>query len=101
MTAEEFIVQMKPSTFWDIDYDDINLSQQKQFIISRIFMRGDLPEIQSVLEFYGKEDVKTALTEVRYLDDLTLLYCSTIFKIPKIDFKCYIEKQLNPNFLGF
>lgn len=64
-------------------------------------MRGDLPEIQMVLNFYGKEQVLEALKSAQYLDDLTLSYCATIFQIPKSHFKCYTEKQLNPNFLGY
>ncbi len=101
MTAEEFISKMTTSTFWDVDFDDIDLEKHKSFIISRIFMRGDLPEIHNTFSFYGKSEVIDALKSIQYLDDLTLSYCSTIFRIPKSDFKCYTEKQLNPNFLGY
>ncbi|MGB0429671.1 MAG: DUF6922 domain-containing protein [Bacteroidia bacterium] len=101
MTAEEFISQMTTSTFWDVDFSQIDLVKNSQFIISRIFMRGDLPEIHDVLKYYGKEKTIGALKNAQYLDDLTLSYCSTIFQIPKSDFKCYTEKQLIPNYLGY
>lgn len=101
MTADEFKSKMTTSTFWDVDFDDVDLEKQRQFIISRIFMRGDLPEIRNAIEYFGKEEVVKSVTNVSYLDDLTLSYCSTIFRIPKKDFKCYTEKQLMPNFLGY
>ncbi len=90
---------LRPSLFWDVDVKTIDLQKHRISVIERITLRGRWEEFKTMLNFYGKETVKETLLEVRYLDKVTLAFCSTIFEIPKSEFRCYKLAQLNPEHL--
>ena len=89
-------MQLRPSLFWDTDVQTIDLEQHKAFIIERILMRGRLEEARAMMAFYGKKAVEQVVLEARYLDKITLSFCSAIFNIPKTEFRCYRLAQSNP-----
>jgi len=45
--------------FWDTDFDQINWKNQYKSIIERVFERGNDEEKQEILNFYGKDKVKS------------------------------------------
>jgi plasmid maintenance system antidote protein VapI len=45
--------------FWDTDFEQINWKEQYKSIIERVFERGNNEEKQEILNFYGKEKVKS------------------------------------------
>jgi len=45
--------------FWDTDFDQIKWKDQYKSIIERVFERGNDEEKQEILNFYGKEKVKS------------------------------------------
>ncbi len=47
--------------FWDTDFDQINWKDQYRSIIERVFERGNDEEKQEILNFYGKEKVKSII----------------------------------------
>lgn len=89
-------LQLRPSLFWDFNVATIDLEKHKATVIERITMRGRIGEFRAMLQYYGKETVKTTLLNTRYLDKRTLAYCSTIFDIPVTEFRCYKLAQSNP-----
>ena len=88
-------LKLRPSLFWDVNIDDIDLKKHQASVIERITLRGRFEEFRAILHFYGKEIVKNVLLQARYLDKITLSYCSTIFEVPKTEFRCYKLAQLN------
>lgn len=89
-------LQLRPSLFWDVNVNTIDLEQHRMSVIERITLRGRLQEFKDLLANYGKEIVKNTLLNIRYLDKVTLAFCSTIFEVPKTEFRCYKLAQLNP-----
>ena len=89
-------LQLRPSLFWDTNIASIDLQKHKASIIERITSRGRLEEFQTMLKYYGKKNVKKTLLNTRHLDKITLSFCSTIFNVPKTEFRCYKLAQLNP-----
>ena len=89
-------LQLRPSLFWDVDVDTIDLQKHRASVIERTTLRGRFDEFRALLQYYGKETVKNTLLDVRYLDKVTLSYCSAIFDIPITEFRCYKLAQLNP-----
>lgn len=89
-------LQLRPSLFWDVNVSDIDLQKHQASVIERITLRGRLDEFQAMLRYYGKETVKNALLNIRYLDKVTLYFCSAIFDVPVTEFRCYKLAQLNP-----
>lgn len=89
-------LSLRPSLFWDVDVKTIDLQKHRISVIERITLRGRWDEFKAMLDFYGKEAVKNTLLEIRYLDKVTLSFSSTIFDVPKSEFRCYKLAQLNP-----
>lgn len=89
-------LHLRPSLFWDVDVNGIDLQQHRAAVIERITLRGQLEEFRAMVKYYGTETVKSVLINTRYLDKRTLSYCSAIFDIPVSEFRCYKLAQLNP-----
>ena len=87
---------LRPSLFWDINVNTVDLEQHKAAVIERITLRGRFEEFKAILQYYGKETVKEVLLNTRYLDKRTLAYCSVIFDVPVTEFRCYKLAQSNP-----
>ncbi len=87
---------LRPSLFWDTDVQTIDLKKHKASVIERIVTRGHWDEFQAMMKFYGKPTVKRAVLDARWLDKVTLAFCSAIFEIPETEFRCYKLAQSNP-----
>ena len=92
-------LQLRPSLFWDVDVNSIDLEKHKALVIERITLRGRLEEFKAVLDYYGRDTVKDVLLNARYLDRVTLSFCSSLFKVPITEFRCYKLEQLYPEHL--
>ena len=89
-------LQLRPSLFWDTDIQKIDLQKHKASVIERIMVRGQMDEFKAMMQFYGNETVKNTMLNARWLDKVTLAFCSTIFDTPETEFRCYKLAQLNP-----
>jgi hypothetical protein len=89
-------LHLRPSLFWDTDIQKIDLQKHKASVIERIMVRGQMDEFKAMMQFYGKETVKKTVLNARWLDKVTLAFCSTIFETPETEFRCYKLAQLNP-----
>ncbi len=79
--------------FWDTKFEDLDFEKHKEYIIAKIFEYGTWKDMLVITRFYGKEQVKQALTSSYYLTNATLSFASAIFNTPKDQFKCYERKQ--------
>jgi hypothetical protein len=41
--------------FWDVSLEKLDISRNRNFIISRMFERGKLDDVLSIIVFYGKD----------------------------------------------
>lgn len=89
-------LELRPSLFWDVNVEALDLNKHRASVIERITTRGRLDEFRSMVKYYGPETVKNTLLNARYLDKRTLAYCSLIFDVPITEFRCYKLAQLNP-----
>lgn len=87
--------------FWDTDYNRIDWDNKARYVIARVVMFGTLEDWNEIKKYYGLERIKEEMLEERYLDNKTLSFLSVIFNIPKEEFRCYKEKQLNPPHWNF
>ncbi len=83
-------MKLTPSLFWDINLDELRPDSHARFIIERVLMRGRLADWFQIKEYYGLEKIKNAVVKARYLDKITLSFCSAYFDIPKEKFRCCI-----------
>lgn len=89
-------LKLRASLFWDVKVESIDLQQHRASVIERITTRGRLDEFREILNYYGWDIVKQTLLQTRYLDKVTLAFCSALFDLPIIEFRCYKLAQLNP-----
>ena len=82
--------------FWDTDYQSIDWNGKWQSVIERVLERGNLDNWFEIKRYYGREKIKQAALNARWLDETTLSFCSNYFHVPKEQFRCYTLKSLNP-----
>lgn len=80
-------------TFWDIDPDTLDFEEAADWVILRVFDKGSLEEVLSVVRLYGAERVKQLLTQEKsYLPNHTILLAKALFRLSFHDFACLEEK---------
>ena len=74
-----------------MDYD-----KKANFIIERVFERGDVEDIRQCRRYYGDEKVSDALLKAKFLPEHTMHLASAVIDKPIELFRCYTLRQLNP-----
>ena len=85
-----------PRIFWDVDYTKMDYVAKANFIIERVFERGDVQDIRNCRRFYGDEKVTAALLHAKFLPLHRIHLASAVIGKPLNEFRCYILRQLNP-----
>lgn len=49
--------------FWDTDFDKIDWLKNNKAVLKRIFERGNDTEIQEIITFYGKDEIRKVLID--------------------------------------
>ncbi len=89
MKTKNNTLQLSKTLFWDTDITKIDYEKNARHIIERVLMRGMLTDWFEIKKYYGTERIKNEIIKIRYLDKVTLNFCSKYFKIQKKQFKCY------------
>ena len=79
--------------FWDVNSDTMDFTVKANFIIERVFERGDVEDIRYCRRFYGDEKIEFVLLNAKYLPEKRMYLCSAIINKPIQEFRCYIIKQ--------
>ncbi len=87
--------------FWDLNAEELDYDAKADFIIERVFERGDVEDIRKCRRYYGDEKVTTALLNAKYLPLHTIYFASAVIDKPLSEFKCYILRQLNPGLFPY
>lgn len=90
--------QISKRTFWDVDIDEQDFKDASAWVITRVFDRGTLDEVFSIINYYGLDFVKkTLVTTLDNLPNHTILLARAIFKLNYTDFKCSERKPFHLN----
>lgn len=81
--------------FWDVDYDRMDVDLKEQFIIERVFERGDVEDIRECRRYYGDGKVKQILISAKYLPERRLYLAAVVVQTPITEFRCY-KNRLSP-----
>ena len=79
--------------FWEIDETDLNTQKHARFIIERVLSRGRMSDWFVLTKLCSFDKMKEEVVKIRYLDKVTLNFCSTFFRIPKSKFRCYNQPK--------
>lgn len=82
-------ISLPKYAFWDISTDTLDLSKNRNFIVSRMFERGKLDDVFSVVAYYGEDETKKILRDNRYLNRSGLFLAHALLDLPLVDFKAY------------
>lgn len=89
------IADFSSALFWDVDKTTLSFEKHRRFIVERTLTHGTLSDWFLIKKIFGKAVIKSEITKVRYLDKLTLHFCSAYFKLPIQNFRCFTLQQLN------
>lgn len=82
--------------FWDVNFEKLDYNAKANFIIERVFERGDVDDIRQVRRYYGDAKVASTLTKAKWLNLQTIYLASAVLMNKLTDYKCYTQAQLNP-----
>ncbi|MEP7324284.1 MAG: hypothetical protein ABI761_20300 [Saprospiraceae bacterium] len=84
--------------FWDVDKTKLEWKKNEIQIIEKVLIYGLLEDWKLINLVYGKEVIKNVSMNLRSLDEVTLSFLCTIYKLKKEDFRCYTERLSQTNF---
>jgi hypothetical protein len=87
--------------FWDVVFENIDYTVKANFVIERVFERGDVEDIRNCRRYYGDEKITAVLLNAKFLSETRMYLASAIINRPLKDFKCYILRQLNPTLFPY
>ena len=87
--------------FWDVVFENIDYDAKANFVIERVFERGDVDDIRNCRRYYGDEKVAKVLLSAKYLPLTSLYLASAVIDKPITDFRCYTLRQLNPSLFPY
>jgi hypothetical protein len=87
--------------FWDVNFEQIDYDAKANFVIERVFERGDVEDIRQCRRYYGDTKVTEALLNAKYLPLHTIYFASAVINKPIEEFRCYTLRQLNPELFPY
>ena len=87
--------------FWDVNFEALDYDAKANFVIERVFERGDVDDIRQCRRYYGDEKVKVALLNVKFLPLHIIYLASAVIDEPIEAFRCYKLRQLNPELFPY
>ncbi len=82
--------------FWDVNFENLDYDKKANFIIERVFERGDVEDIRQARRYYGDEKIRAALTNAKWLSLPTLYLASAVLMNEITDYRCYTQLRLSP-----
>jgi len=82
--------------FWDVDVDKLDFDNKEEFVIVRVFERGDVEDIRTCRRYYGDEKVSHVLLNTKFLSEQSLFLAAAVINKDEKEFKCYKFRQSNP-----
>lgn len=77
--------------FWDVKRENLDFTEDKSFIISRVFERGKLEDVLGIIHIYGNQEAGEVLRDNKYLSRQGLYLAHTLLGLPLQDFKSYAQ----------
>ena len=87
--------------FWDVVFENINYATKANFVIERVFERGDVEDIRNCRRYYGDEKVTEVLLNAKFLPETRMHLASAVINNPLKEFRCYILRQSNPTLFPY
>ena len=83
------------TAFRDVS-NTLDLDQDADFIIPKVFNYGLCQDMIFVWDYYNKETIKQALTSAKYLEKHAFSLAQHLLHLPPEKFTCFTRKQSTP-----
>lgn len=87
--------------FWDVVFEKIDYDAKANFVIERVFERGDVEDIRNCRRYYGDDKVREALLNAKFLPETRMYLASAVIDRPITEFRCYNLRLSNPTLLPY
>ena len=95
------ITSLSPHIFWDVDVQSVDMEKNGVFVLQRVLQYGILKDWLLLKSIMGVENIKALAVQLPTLDDVSISFLSSLYKIDKSEFKCYKNKQSNQNYWSY
>ena len=95
-SPDNFIAQLSPHLFWDVDRSQLTLEKNAPYIVSRVLEYGRLEDFLRLKKKMGLDQMVQVAMKLRTLDDISLNFIATLTDTPRENFRCYNTKQYYP-----
>ena len=82
--------------FWDVDYDKLDIDAKANFVIARVFERGDIEDFRQCRRYYGDKKVENVILDVSFLPIHRMYLAAVVINHKVSELKCYKKRLLNP-----
>jgi len=89
-------MKLSKTLFWDVNFEKMDVDAKSEFVIVRVFERGDIEDIRECRRYYGDEKIRKSLTETKWLSKQTVYFSCAILDNKLTDYRCYNLAQSNP-----
>ena len=87
--------------FWDVVFENIDYDAKANFVIERVFERGDVADIRNCRRYYGEEKLAQALLNAKFLPETRIYLASAVINKSLTLFRCYIRRQTCPTLFPY
>lgn len=87
--------------FWDVCFETLNFDEKANFVIERVFERGDVEDIRNCRRYYREAKVASVLLDAKFLPEIKMYLASAVIDRPIEDFRCYKLRQSNPGLFPY
>ena len=87
--AQQFLDQLSPHLFWDMNLESIDTNRHAASLICRIMERGSSGDVRAAWSYFGEARVRDALVRAPSLSRKTINFFAYQFRIPREAFRAF------------
>ena len=84
--------ELSSCIFWDMDISKLDVWEDRNFIIERVYSRGYEKDEKLLWKIYSWREIRNTAVKLDELTESALAYLSVLFNIKETKFKCYGKK---------
>lgn len=96
MISKDYINQLSPYLFWDMDRELVDMDTCPSQIIQRVLEYGTWKDWKLILSYYGLDKIVNVCRSLRTMDVKALSFICCISNTDKTEYRCYHTKQSSP-----
>ena len=96
MSSKECIEQFSLNLFWDVNPSELQMDDNKGYIIQRVLEYGQMKDWLLINHYYGLDLIVEECKKLRTLNPVCLAFICTISHTSEEEYRCYHFRQSYP-----